>query len=254
MSDGPFMIGANGLIVDVSTNGYGPGYATVGTQPVIATGETPNFGDAPSPGPWRVTQLLPGALVQLRGGGEYDLLSTARSPFLAIGTGTAPQLGSTTGSVQLDITTGAAGTPVNLAWLAPYTNLSTPPEVFVELFLDAQNRPSFEITDVNGNSVAVGAPSGSAVLSGTYLQIRLFWDSRGAVLPSYVAFLINGVAQTVGAVTGPWTGFQPAAVYYGRGAALGGPSFDGQFHKFQAGNYAAPTSSPIQPAVSQTPP
>jgi hypothetical protein len=247
------MIGANGLIIDASFNGYGPGYATVGVQPNIGPGESPNFGQAASPGPWRVTQLLPGAIVQVRGGGEYDLLSTARSPMLGIGNGSSPQLGGTMGAIQVDLTTGVAGTVQGLGFLTSPTGGT--PTSYIGVWLDASNRPSFTVTDVNGITKAVGAPSGSALPAGVPLQLRLFWDSTGTVLPSFVAFLVNGVVQVVGAVTGPWGAFQPTSVLYGRGAVFSTyTSFVGALHKVQAGNSPNPTSSQIQPAVSQTPP
>ncbi len=256
MSDGPFVIGANGMIADVSFIGYGPGYATVGVQPNIGPGESPNFGQAASPGPWRVTQLLPGALVQLRGGGEYDLPSTSRSPLQGIGAGSSPQLGGTMGSVQVDLLTGAAGSATPVVYLSSQVGLGVSvPTVYIGVFLDSTNRPTFTITDVNGAIKAQGSPSGAAVLSGTPFQLRLFWDSTGTIIPSFVAFLINGVAQPLGTVTGPWTAFQPQAIYYGRGASVGGGNpFTGTLHKVQASNYAQPTNSQIQPAVSQTPP
>ena len=167
MPDTPFMIGANGMIADVSFNGFAQGYATVGQQPVIATGETPNLGNAPSPGPWGVTQLLPGSLVQL------------------------------TGAVK-----------------------------------------------------AQGAPSGSAIASGTPLQLRLFWDSTGLLLSAYTAFLINGTPQAVGAVSSAWASFSPVAVLYGRGAQGFSTytTFLGRFNKVQAGNSPIPTNSQIIPS------
>ena len=257
MSDAPFMIGANGLIFDTSFNGMPPGYATVGTQPNVAPGESPNFGDTPTPGPWIATQLLPGALVQLVGGGQFNLLSTARSPMQGIGNGSNPQIGGNMGSIQVDVTVGAlGGGPQGLGFLTlPAGNV---PTAYLGIWVSSANQPSFTITDVNGVVQAVGAPSGSTIPAGTPLSIRLFWDATGTQLPSYVAFYSNGVAQPLGAVTGPWTPFQPASVLYGRGAnGFGTPTFNlfpGRLNKFQAGNSPNPTTSPIQPAVSQTPP
>lgn len=251
MSDAPFMIGANGLIVDTSLNGFAPGYATVGQQPNIAPGETPNFGNAPTPGPWVVTQLLPGALIQLRGGGQFPLPTGTQSPMLAIGNGSNAQLAGITGSMQVDVVTGAAGTQQGLAF-----EVSADGTAYVGIWLDTSNRPSFTIAPVSGTTVAVGAPTGSAIPSGTVLQIRLFWDATGKTIPGFVAFYVNGVAQPLGAVTGPWSNllFQPASIEYGRGAVFGSfVAFAGTFLKFQAGNSPVPTTSPIQPAVSQTP-
>lgn len=254
MSDAPFMIGANGLIVDTSFNGFAPGYATVGVQPNIAPGESPNFGQAPTPGPWIVTQLLPGASIQLVGGGEYDLPSTSRSPMQGIGSGSNPLLGGTVGSMQVDIVTGAAGTIQGLGFEVNTIDSSSP-TAYVGIWLDASNRPSFTITDVNGVTKAVGAPTGAAIPSGTVLQLRLFWDSTGTIIPGFVVFLANGVVQPLGAVTGPWTGFTPTSILYGSGAVFSTfTSFVGRFNKFQASPAATPTTSPIQPAVSQTPP
>jgi hypothetical protein len=253
MSDGPFVHGANGLVMDVSFNGFAPGYATVGVQPNIASGESPNLGDSPSPGPWRVTQLLPGANIQLRGGGEFDLPSGRQSAMLGIGSGSNPVLGGAMGSIQVDITTGAAGTIQGLGFLTlPYRGT---PTAYLGIWLDASNRPSFTITDANGAVQAVGAPAGAALPSGTVLQLRLFWDSTGTVIPGFVAFYSNGVPQPLGTVTGPWTSFTPASVLYGRGAVFSTFTlFAGFFHKFQAGGNATPTTSPIAPATSQTPP
>lgn len=251
MSDAPFMIGANGLIVDTSLNGFAPGYATVGQQPNIAPGETPNFGNAPTPGPWVVTQLLPGAVLQLRGGGEYDIV-TGQSPQLGIGSGASPLIGGTMGSMQVDIVTGTAGTIQGLAFIT--IPIGATPTAYLGIWLDASNRPSFTITDALGVTKAVGAPAGSAIPSGTVLQLRLFWDSTGTVIPSRVAFFSNGVAQPLGAVSASWTAFQPASVLYGTGAVFSTfTSFLGRFNKLQVGSGAVPTTSPIQPAVSQTP-
>ncbi len=243
MSDSPFMIGANGLIVDTAINGLPGGYATVGQQPNVATGETPNVGDVPSAGPWIVTQLLPGAIIQLVGGGEFDLLSTARSPMLAIGSGSSPQLGGTMGSVQLDLVTGASGSATPVVYIATPAGLGVaPPTLYVEVSLDASNRPTFAVTDSSGVVKAQGSPSGSAISAGILLSLRLFWDSTGKIIPDYVTFYSNGVVQPLGTVTGPWTAFQPQAIYYGRGASVGGGNpFTGRLLKVQAGNHSRPT-------------
>ncbi len=253
MSDAPFMIGANGLIVDTSINGFGPGYATVGVQPNVASGESPNLGNVPSQGPWRVSQLLPGANIQLRGGGEFYLPSGRQSAMQGIGSGSNPALGGTMGSIQVDVTTGTAGTIQGLGFLA--LPIGGTPTAYLGIWLDASNRPSFTITDVNGTVKAVGAPAGAALPSGTVLQLRLFWDSTGTIIPGFVAFYSNGVPQPLGTVTGPWTSFTPASVLYGRGAVFSTFTlFAGFFHKFQAGGSATPTTSQIAPATSQTPP
>jgi hypothetical protein len=256
MSDAPFMIGANGLILDTSFNGLPQGQATVGLQPNIAPGESPNPGGS-TPGPWIVSQLLPGAIVQLVGGGEYDLLSTARSPMLGIGNGSSPQLGGTTGSIQVDLVTSAGGGGVGqpLVYLVAQTGLNSAPVEYVGVFLDPSNRPTFTITDANGVIKAQGSLTTPTYAAGTRLQIRLFWDSTGTVLPSYAALLVNGTAQPLGTVTGPWQGFQPAAVIYGRGmSSVGGSPFAGQLLKVQVSNSPLPTNSQIAPATSQTPP
>jgi hypothetical protein len=252
MPDTPFMIGANGMIADVSFNGLPAGYATVGQQPAIGTGETPNLADTPSPGPWSVSQLLPGALVQLRGGGEVDLSTGSQSPMLAIGSGSNPTLGGTAGSLQLDLVTGAAGSATPVVYLSSQVGLVTVPTLYIGVFLDSTNRPTFTITDAFGAIKAQGSPSGSAIPAGVVLQLRLFWDSTGNVLPGYVSFYINGVPQALGTISGPWTAFQCLAVYYGRGAKVGGGNpFTGVLNKLQASNSAQPTNSQIVPATAR---
>jgi hypothetical protein len=250
MSDAPFMIGANGLILDTSFNGLPQGQATVGLQPNIAPGESPNPGGS-TPGPWIVSQLLPGAIVQLVGGGEYDLLSTARSPML--GNGSSPQLGGTTGSIQVDLVTAAGGAGQPIVYLVAQTGLNSAPVQYVGVFLDPSNRPTFTITDALGAIKAQGSLTTPTYAAGTRLQIRLFWDSTGTVLPAYAALLVNGTALPLGTVTGPWQGFQPAAVIYGRGvSSVGGAPFAGQLLKVQVGNSPLPTNSKFIPAASQT--
>ena len=248
MPDTPFMIGANGMIADVSFNGFAQGYATVGQQPVIATGETPNLGNAPSPGPWGVTQLLPGSLVQLTGGGEYDLVSGA-SAFQGVGSGNPEPsvLSGIRGSIQVDLVTGAAGTVQGLAFMVGDVGPTT---MYAGISLDTSNRPTFAITDNTGAVKAQGAPSGSAIASGTPLQLRLFWDSTGLLLSAYTAFLINGTPQAVGAVSSAWASFSPVAVLYGRGAQGFSTytTFLGRFNKVQAGNSPIPTNSQIIPS------
>ena len=207
MPDTPFMIGANGMIADVSYNGFAAGYATVGQQPAIATGESPNVADAPAPGPWGVSQLLPGSLVQLTGGGEYDL-TEGSSALQDIGTGnpSPPVLNGARGSIQVDLVTGTVGTGQGLAFVVGNIGPTT---MYAGISLDTSNRPTFTITDNTGTPKAEGAPSGAALASGVPLQLRLFWDSTGAVLPAFAAFLVNGVYQAVTILASPWTSFVP---------------------------------------------
>lgn len=252
MPDTPFMIGANGLIADVSFNGFAsPGMATVGLVPNIATGETPNT-NTPTPGPWVVTQLLPGSVIQLTGGGEYDLISGANG-LQGVGDGnpSSPVLGAgIRGSMQVDYVTGTAGGAQGLLFVVGNVGPST---MYVGLSLDSSNRPTFTITDDTGTPKVEGTPSGSAVPAGVPFQLRLFWDATGIVLPSFVAFLVNGVAQAFTPASGAWTPFVPTAVLYGRGAVSFG-AFTGRLNKVQVGTNATPSNSQIVPATSQTPP
>lgn len=253
MPDTPFMIGANGLIADVSYNGFAsPGMASVGLVPNIATGQTPNT-NVPTPGPWIVTQLLPGSVMQLTGGGEVDLVSGSNA-LLGIGEGnpSSPLLGAgIRGSLQADLVTGAAGTVQGLAFVVGNVGPTT---MYAGVSLDTANRPNFFITDNTGTIQVHGTPTGSAILPGTPLQLRLFWDASGLVLLDFAAFLINGVAQSYTAPSGAWTPFIPVAVLYGSGAqGFGQTAFTGRFNKVQIGTKVVPTNSPIVPARSQTP-
>ncbi len=258
MPDVAFMIGANGMIADVSFNGLpSPGQTTFGLAPTIGTGETPNIGDTPSPGPFSVTQLLPGSVIQLNGGGEYDLIS-GMNALQGIGSGSpsSPVLGvGFRGSIQVDYVTGTAGSATPIVYLSSQVGLNAVPTEYIGIFVDATNRPTFTITDASGAIKAQGLPAGAAIPAGTPAQLRLFWDAAGTVLPGYVAFLINGTPVPLGTVTGPWTPFGPGAVYYGRGASVGGGNpFTGRFNKVQIGTSCIPTNSQIAPATSQTPP
>jgi hypothetical protein len=262
MPDTPFMIGAYGMIVDVSYNGFAsPGQATVGLVPNIATGEATNAysvrdsslppvsqptilsSGAPSPGPWIVTKLLPGAVLQLTGGGEYDLVSGA-SALQGIGTSnpqTSPLGSGARGSIQVDLVTGTAGTVQGVAFIVGNVNSTT---MYAGISLDTQNRPNFFITDNTGTTQVQGTPSGSAIPSGVVLQIRLFWDANGAV-----AFFINGVTQAFTAPSGPWSPFVPVAVLYGQAANGFGTqtAFLGRLNKTQVGTSSGGLIPPFQP-------
>ena len=188
MSDAPFMISPAGFIVDY------------------------NFS---APGTGIVTQLLPGATVQLRGGGEFDLTG---------------QLGGARGSLQVDLVTGAAGSAQGLAFLVGNLN---PTSTYLGISLDTSNRPTFTITDVQGATKAHGSPSGSALAAGVVLSIVVAWDASGSA-----SFTVGGVAQPV-VVVGPWTAFSPVAVLYGAAGAAAVPgmsAFVGKFNKVQTGN------------------
>jgi hypothetical protein len=230
MPDTPFMIGYNGFIADLSYNGFAaPGQATVGLVPNIATGETPNT-NTPSPGPWGVTQLLPGSVIQLTGGGQYNLVSGA-SALQGIGTGTGPALSGVRGSIQVDIVTGAAGTAQGLAFIVGDLGPTT---LYAGISLDASNRPNFSITNNSGVVVVHGTPSGSAFPANVALQLQLFWDSG----TGSVSFVVNGVAQSFTPASGPWAPFVPISILYGRGANGFGTlsAFTGRLNKVQLGN------------------
>jgi len=202
MSDAPFMIGANGLIVDTSFNGMPPGYATVGVQPNIAPGESPNLGDAPTPGPWVATRLLPGAIVQLRGAGQYNLPTGAASPLQGIGAPGAPVLGGVRGSMQIDFV--GAGNTTGIQTLALLAG-ATPASQILGSFV-AAGALGLVVLDATG-AVVISASSGVS-LTGVH-TVRIFWDSAAGSAQLY----LDGTL--IFAHTGSWTPFAPTSVLYG---------------------------------------
>lgn len=205
MPDAPFMISPAGFIA----------------QPNWNASPQPGLGPNLSPGsPATVTSLLPGGILQLVGTGEFDLIGN--------------QLGGARGALQVDLVTGTAGTNQALAFLLQTAGVST---IYLGFSLDTTNRPKFIITDVSGTQVAAGSLSGAAIAAGTPLSLRLFWDSAGSVFPPFVAWTVNGIAQTVSTLPStPWKPFFPSTIICGQGGPGSNVDFVGQLGRVQASN------------------
>jgi hypothetical protein len=211
------MISPAGFIVDTSFNGLPlAGRASAGLVPNIATGQSPNFTISPTPGPWIVTQLLPGGIVQLNGpGGQFELTG---------------QLSGKQGSIQVDCAAGIA--PSATQGLAFIVGNVQPTTEYIGIFLSGTNGPGFVATDVNGN--VLYSESSGTYATGATLQLQLFWNSGTGTFEFYV----NGVAQTVTYSGGSWTPFVPVAVVYGSQAITFDSlnPFVGRMNKVQVSN------------------
>lgn len=222
MSDQPTIIGANGLIATVNFNPSGPqnGFAN------ISPGINPNNTGGSGPGPWTVTQLLPGADIQLTGSGEFVLPSPSRSPQLALGQGNEVFVGGVRGSMQVDVVVGTTAGTQGLAYLV---GNDSPTTLFLGLSL-AADVPTVTITNNLGTVVATLADP-SPLAQGQRATIQVFWDSGNGV----VVLVVNG--QTVAStVVAPWASFIPIAVVYGSAVPSFGPvtaPFNGTFLKVQ---------------------
>lgn len=210
MSDTPFIIGANGMIANVNWNPSGPQNAFAGISPGKNPNGTPAVPINPGPGPWAVSQLLPGASIQVFGASAYDLPSTARSPQLAIGLGSQAFVSGTRGGMQVDFTAGVGASDMGLAFLVGATNASS-----IGMQIIATNKPSFYVSDVNGAAV-LQQTSTTALVAGSVNTLKLFWDSATGV----TSFFINGVQLAPAAPT-PWLPFVPTILYTGSGVPSG---------------------------------
>jgi hypothetical protein len=220
MSDTPFIIGANGMIANVNWNPSGPQNAFAGISPGKNPNGTPAVSINPGPGPWAVSQLLPGASIQVFGASAYDLPSGARSPQLAIGQGSQVFVSGTRGGMQVDFTAGVGASDMGLAFLVGATDAQA-----IGIQLIATNEPSFFVSDVNGVTVLTQT-SLTSLVAGSVNTLKLFWDSGTGV----ISLFINGV-QFPTTLVPPWHPFVPTILYTGNAVPAGvgavTNSFDG---------------------------
>jgi hypothetical protein len=193
MPDAPFMISPAGVLVD------------------------PNFNATPQPGlgpnidrgnPMAVAQLLPGAAIQLRGIGQFDLSGENRG---------------ISGTLQADIITATAAPASVIAALVGSVGGVTK---YLVIALDTSNRPRVLFTNDAGTLVGRTQGAGAAVVAGTPFQLRLAWNSGADVLAGrFGSFRINGVlvpnADWNIDPIAAWTPFYPVAVLVGTGGVGG---------------------------------
>jgi hypothetical protein len=224
------MLGFGGMVADISLNGMAsPGNATVGQVPNIAPGETSNT-NVPVPGPWGVTQLLPGAVVQLSGSGQY-VIPTGMNPIQGIGALGGQLLGGAGGSMQVDIAVGTAAATQGVLYL-----IGSSTSQYMGISLGASNTPSMTIADANGTSVVSQAGTGTFA-AGQVIQVRMFWNSTTGA----TSISVNG--KFVGDKVSAWTPWVPQSILYGNvPTGFGGLTqpFAGRLIKVQASNTPSP--------------
>ncbi len=169
---------------------------------------------------FRYFQVLPGKSLQLQGQGLFTISDFG-------------QINDLAGTLQIDLTTGAVGVRRAVAFI-----IGTSTIYHIGVALDASNRPFVEMTDNYGDQVGLTTPVGAAIPAGTPLQIRLAWNSEGAVFGTrYVSFQVNRVQVpdtdwTVNPVSS-WEPFFPLAARLGVGGFQGLAVFNGTVHHVQ---------------------
>jgi len=151
------------------------------------------------------------------------------------------------GTLQINLTTGAAGSARAVAFLWVSAT------VLLGVALDSSNRPYAILKNMYGATVGQSAVSPVAIGAGVPLEIILSWDSQGMVFAGRQAgMMINGsLVDWSTSPTAPWSFLVPSKVLIGTSlAALGLNDFVvGVIGSVQIGNQVVFTPSANAPVA-----
>ncbi len=177
--------------------------------------------------------ILPGQSFLARGTGGQSLV---------LEPGHGPRLGGKQGSIDILLTVGAVGSIRTVCFIAD--DLQAPTK-FLAVRVDASNRPSLEITDHLGVTVAETTPAGAVIAEGATVSIRMAWDSLHVIDPlsgRHVTLRVNReMVPAVDWSTSPlanWVFFQPAVIMLG--GSLGDADFNGTISAVQLSDVVSP--------------
>lgn len=140
------------------------------------------------------------------------------------------------GTLDLQVVTGAAGSARSLGAVVESLNA---PTRYIEILLDATNRPYARIMDLYGTVVALTAPAGPPIAAGVPLHIRFAWNSQSPINGAVYAYLAVNEAVANLWATQPlvaWVPFAPVGVLLGGGSAA---AFNGTIRIAQVNDTSA---------------